>query len=177
MPCTSDYPEPTAQNRRFQETARLALYVDKRLNKSAVPSKASASAKKLPPVFKDKNEKDLAVLTAQDEFAHVDFVPRLCLTLRNVKAFDEALFDRIVYNAKDPDSRALADWWEEHERADKEREIREKASQKMDKDVRDLLSAMTPKRKSVLKAILQDRDRIDEVLAMLCSDEDLMSGE
>lgn len=38
-----------------------------------------------------------------------------------IRALTKDELEKIVYNARDKDSRFLADWWEEHDKFDKER--------------------------------------------------------
>jgi len=63
-----------------------------------------------------------------------------------VKSLNPQQFDEIVYNARDPMSRKLADWWESHEEMDRrEAEVKERARrrlaliEKMTAEERDLL--------------------------------------
>lgn len=50
-------------------------------------------------------------------------VVELCSLLTNM---EENSRDTIIYNAKDKRARALADWWEEHQKTDLERIAKEK---------------------------------------------------
>lgn len=53
----------------------------------------------------------------------VDNTARLCATIREMSP---EYIDLYVYNARSAESRALADWWERHQREDAEREERER---------------------------------------------------
>jgi hypothetical protein len=99
MPCRSDYLEPTGKERRLQETAQLLIYLRQNTNTGV----------------KISNKLKLA---ARDPYCSADYVPELCEAIRSLRSED---FDRVVYNARDPISRKLADWWEEHEEADRQR--------------------------------------------------------
>jgi hypothetical protein len=111
MPCRSDYMEPTGKERRLQETAQLLIYVRKN-TKTGV--KVDGKLQR----------------AANDIYCTKDYVPELCETLRSLPTED---FERVVYNARDPMSRKLADWWEEHEAADQKRI--EAEAQKMREEV------------------------------------------
>lgn len=54
----------------------------------------------------------------------------LCARLR---ALDPVDLERIAYNARDPVSRDLADWWEHHQKEDLERQQREDAEKAREK--------------------------------------------
>ena len=102
MPCRSDYMDPTHIETELQRTAQLLRFVYVKLE--------------LP--VSDKLNK-----AAGDTWCKDDFVPELCKTIRGLN--EEQLND-IVYNARDKISRSLADWWEEHEAADRAREAKER---------------------------------------------------
>ena len=102
MPCRSDYMEPTHKEIQLQRTAKLLRFVNVKLDL---------------PVSKKLNE------AANSSYCSDDFVPELCKTIRGLN--EEQLND-IVYNARDKISRSLADWWEEHEAADRAREAKER---------------------------------------------------
>ena len=102
MPCRSDYMEPTHTERRLQETAILLGYALVEMNQKVTGRVANA---------------------ANDQYCTTDLVPDLCALIRSMTAEEK---DRIVYNARDKRSRQLANWWEEHEAADKAREEKER---------------------------------------------------
>lgn len=101
MPCRSDYMDPTHKEQQLQRTAKLLSFVYKTLNY---------------PVHKPLKE------AANDCYCKQDYVPELCRVIRNMT---EDELNRVVYNARDRTSRDLADWWEEHEAADRRREAQE----------------------------------------------------
>lgn len=92
MPCRSDHMEPTTQERQRREASQHLVYVHKKLG-TIVPPEVTSNADH---IYGGSTDKDMQTL---------------CSLL---KAMDEAQRDSIVYNAKDPAARKLADWWEEH---------------------------------------------------------------
>lgn len=98
MPCNSDYMEPTNREKRLQETAQLLRYVYKQIHK---------------PI------NDILDNASNDIYCKIDFVPTLC---EEIKKLSKEELANIVYNAYNKDSRRLADWWEEHLEADRQRE-------------------------------------------------------
>ena len=111
MPCRSDYMEATDREVRLRETAQLLIYVKQHLKEKV---------------------SDRLLKASNDYYCSVDFVPELCKTIR--KLTPEQMND-IVYNSRDKTSRRLADWWEEHEEADRKREAKE-AEEKQRKALR-----------------------------------------
>lgn len=103
MPCRDDYPEPSKLQSRSRQAAELLIYVYGKVGK-AVPAKLRQDAK--------------------DCYCDGDYVPKLCEALSELSNKE---FDRIVYNPRERQSRALADWWEEHEEMDRIREEKEAA--------------------------------------------------
>lgn len=95
MPCNSDYLEANEKEKTLKETAELLVYVLERMGKTP--------------------DQDL-VSAANDYYCNKDYVPDLC---KEIKSLSEENFEAIVYDARCPKSRRLADWWERHERADK----------------------------------------------------------
>lgn len=102
MPCNSDYLNPTNREAELQRAAKLLVYVYDKLD-IEVPS------------YVKKASKDVY---CKDDRS----VTRLCAIL---DVMLPNTLDEIVYNAKDKTSRDLADWWEEHQKADREREVEE----------------------------------------------------
>lgn len=103
MPCRTDY---VYEDRRYLfniDTAKFIKYVTNLYYKNPVPKYVEETIKT----------------------GKLDLAPTLCAILRNIQNSDLKEFDKIVYNAKDPISRKLADWWEEHEKADRDRITRE----------------------------------------------------
>lgn len=101
MPCNSDYMNPTGREKALQQTAKLLNFVYGRLGIS--------SSNKL-------------IEAAKDQYCSKDYVKELCRVISGLDAGDLAV---IVYNARDKTSRELANWWEEHQEADKVRKAEE----------------------------------------------------
>lgn len=101
MGCRSDYMMPTGKERLLQETAILLGYVLEETGQP-VPRPVHAASK--------------------DIYCRTDFVPDLCTAIR---AMDVDTFLRVVYNPYNKESRQLADWWERHEAADRQRQAKE----------------------------------------------------
>lgn len=104
MPCNSEYMEQNNRERELQRSAKLLVYLQKKLGK-----KPDAWA-----------VKEAANYYAKDERS----VTELCATLRSLTP---SQCKSIVYNAYDETARDLATWWEHHQAADKKREEKEKA--------------------------------------------------
>ncbi len=96
MPCSSEHLEPTAKERYRQRTARLYIYAWTEMGMGPV----------LPEVYAASN----------DPYCTADYTNMLCALIGAAMSKPEQ--DRIVYNARDPRARDLADWWEAHEQLD-----------------------------------------------------------
>ena len=101
MGCRSDYMEPTGKERKLQETAILLGYA---LEETGQPVPRSVHA------------------ASKDIYCKTDLVPDLCNAIRNM---DSETLKRVVYNPYNKESRQLADWWEEHEAADRARQTKD----------------------------------------------------
>lgn len=126
MPCVSDYLEPNHRERALQKAAKLYVGVLKHLKKPVPPAVQNAS---------------------EDIYCKADYVPELCATL---KALSPKAREALVYDAKSRFSRELATWWEEHQKADKERaqaQARETRRQNLAKQA---LAKLTPAEKRAL---------------------------
>ena len=113
MPCRSDYLEQNSREAELQRAAKLYLYVLEQLM-TPVPQYVKAAA---------------AEYYCRDDRPLLE----LCKKLRSIKRKDKKLFDSIVYNAKNATSRDLANWWEEHRRADIQRVREQRAASKKSK--------------------------------------------
>ena len=102
MPCRSDYMDPSTREIQLQRTAQLLCYAREKLNQP-ISERLKAAAR--------------------NTWCNDDFVPALCKTIRGM---NEDQLNTIVYNGRDKNSRDLANWWEEHEAADRAREARER---------------------------------------------------
>ncbi len=74
-------------------------------------------------------------------------VVKLCAILRRLPP---AEFDRLVYNGRSRMSRHLADWWETHDAADKEREAKEQKKLQEQQIVAAAKKKLTPKERKAL---------------------------
>jgi hypothetical protein len=130
MPCNSDYLEPTGRERELQRAARLYCYVLRMMGRHVPADVAKAS---------------------ESLYCKLDVIPSLCTVIKSLELSDPELFGSIVYNPKSKESRGLADWWEEHLRADAEREAldrKQAANKAMALDIR---SRLTPEQIAFLK--------------------------
>ena len=105
MPCNSDYMEPTAKERELKRAAKLLVYVLRAQNKRV------------------SKHVGRAALDIYGDSGGYDYVEHLCGELRNLSVEDR---ESIVYDAHNKIARDLADWYEEHQEADKAREAKEK---------------------------------------------------
>lgn len=119
MPCRSDYMEPTDKERRLQETAQLLGYVLVETDQPVPGPVADA---------------------ANNQYCTTDLVPDLCAAIR---AMDAETLERVVYNARDRRARRLADWWEEHEAADRLRAENERRAAKRQQTIQNTWIAAT----------------------------------
>lgn len=101
MPCNSDYLNPNARESALRETAKLYLFALKKSGIENYPSNLKRAAETI--------------------YCNYDFVVDLCEFLTSLNT---EMFNHVVYDAKDPLSRKLADWWEEHKAADEKRKAR-----------------------------------------------------
>ena len=97
MPCNSEYMRQNDYEKRLQQTAQLLVFAMRKLGQSPTP---------------------VMTETADNDYAQYDFTPDLCKLINGLSEFE---VDQIIYNGRDPMSRRLADWWERHQQADKER--------------------------------------------------------
>lgn len=111
MPCNTEYMEPTVAERQKRLAAQLLVFVYKKLD--------------LVPIHPDlqRAADDIYGGGAMGE----ENVRTLCSVLRGMP--DEKK-DGIIYNGRDPMSRKLADWWDEHQREDWKRREAEAAKAK-----------------------------------------------
>lgn len=101
MPCNSSYLEQRPDEAYRQRTARLYVYVRELLGDISP-------------------EVDRALYVSNDIYAREDFTPQLCETLDTLSQ-NQTAFEQVVYNARDANSRDLADWWEKHQENDRKR--------------------------------------------------------
>lgn len=112
MGCNSQYMESTHEERFRKNTHALLAYAYRSLG-LPVPDKVKTGANNY---------------YGDGGYSSDDVTSKLCALIRTMNAED---MTRIVYNAKNRDARKLADWWEDHEKADKIRAIEEAKEQQM----------------------------------------------
>lgn len=110
MPCRSDYLEQNGREAELQRAAKLYKYVLEAQNKT-VPRQVIKAAG----TYYCTNDKPLL---------------DLCADLSNLRRTNRKEFERIVYNARNPQSRDLANWWEAHRAADLKRIKNERAAKR-----------------------------------------------
>lgn len=131
MGCRSDYMEANAQEVNSKETAQHLVYVLTKLKKK-VPEDITKAA--------------------NDYYGNPgmlnEMVVQLCELLTNL---DDKTRDVIVYDGKDKQSRQLADWWDEHQAADKQRIAQEKLEKERKALIKQAKSKLTAKEIAALK--------------------------
>jgi hypothetical protein len=126
MPCNSEYLDPNYKEIELQRTAKLLMYVRWGTG---------------------KHVSELLSQAAADRYCKRDYVEALC---SEIKGLNTKEFDDVVYNARDKDSRALADWWESHIEADRKREAKEQADTEREITRRKALAKLTQKERIAL---------------------------
>jgi hypothetical protein len=127
MPCNSDYLAPSNRESELQRAATLLVYVQRQTGQE-------------PEEWVVAEAKNLYASDARS-------VTELCAAL---KAMDPEQRDEIVYNARSKIARDLADWWEEHQTADSEREKREVQAKKHEKAKAHALAKLTKEERRAL---------------------------
>lgn len=133
MGCRSDYLEATKSETHSKEVAEHLVYVFTHLKKE-VPEYVTKAANNY---YGDTNKLNTMVV-------------ELCDILTNLK---DKTRNEIVYNAKDKQSRALADWWEIHQEADRKRIAKEKEDIKTQKKLESVKKKLTPDEIKLLKKL------------------------
>jgi len=109
MPCNSDYMAPTGYELQIVKVAGLFLYVNDQLGRT-VHSEVKMLA----------DHRNYCRVTRE---AGDRIVASLCALMTSL---DPETLDQIVYKTRSHAARRLADWWEEHQAADRKREAAEK---------------------------------------------------
>lgn len=134
MPCNSDYMNPSHAEENSRKTAQNLEFALRMLGQPVPEYVAKAAAY----IYGDTLQlNSMTVL--------------LCKTLRELAATDAEKFEQLVYNGRNKNSRQLAQWWEEHEAADLEREAEELAEAKRKRLVKSALAKLTDEEKAALK--------------------------
>jgi len=102
MPCDSSYLAPNRKELEHRRAGVLLVYVMLQLGQTA---------------------EQWMIDEAKNLYARSErTIPALCAAL---KGMDDDTFERIVYSPRNKTSRDLANWWEDHQEADREREQNE----------------------------------------------------
>ena len=108
MPCRSDYMEPNPQEKEAKAVAKHIVYV----------YKARGLQGNTPEFVKDSYRDYYGKVKNLDELTKL-----LCSLIR---AMLPDVLELIVYDGRNPEARALADWWEYHQKVDRKRKETEK---------------------------------------------------
>ncbi len=152
MPCNSDHMNARPNEVLSRETAKLIVYLNTKLASST-------------PAW---------IVTASEEYYGAEnrvdeIVAILCTTIRGLS--DEQR-DAIVYNGKDETARKLADWWDEHQKADAIREAAEAQAEADRKQAAALLDAVEKLKSYAFKPGIEStlfRLKGSEVAALLAA--------
>jgi hypothetical protein len=109
--------EPNKREIESRNVASMMLYVQRK------------RGKKIHYVYGEDELRSISSSLYGDPGAVDGLTADLCETLRELEKSEPETFDQIVYNAKDAQSRKLADWWERHQAFDEQRIAREKREQ------------------------------------------------
>lgn len=130
MPCNGDYLDPTAREAESKKVCGLLVYVLRELGQE-IPEKVSKAAKEY---YGDEKHLDANVAS-------------LCKLLRGLS---KTAADRIIYDGRSRRARQLANWWEKHQRADKQRIQNEKNEAKVEAVRKRAIGKLTPLERKVL---------------------------
>lgn len=133
MPCTYDGPEATHFDHAIYRAAPLLVYVREAMNQ--------------PIVYWVRQYTHKLLYSGTQEIAD-GITSMLCEACRNMT---EDQKQKIIYDGRNPNARKLADWWEEHQEADRKREAKE-AKAAADAAIRKAaLAKLTAEERRVLK--------------------------
>jgi len=131
MPCSCDHYEPNQAEQESKRACQCLVYVLKTQQRCITPWIINGA------------DSDYGVAIRLKE-ATVKLCD-LCNAMNPVEK------DKIIYNGRNAEARKLADWWDEHQKADAERIKEEEQAKKKEKLKQSALSKLTPEEK---KAIL-----------------------
>lgn len=136
MPCRSDYMDPNESEKNSREVCRHLLYVLPRLGHDT-------------PVWVTEG--------ANNEYGAVHMLETgtqmLCSLCRGMTT---RASDLIIYDGGNAKARKLADWWEEHQKADAKREELERTL-----PIKSLVLSVTNQLYSPVVAMLSFKDEVD----------------
>ena len=131
MPCNSDHMEPNRHEAESKLACQLLAYALP-LAGQALPSWIAAGAKDYYGAPRRLKEATVMLCT-------------LCRTM------DESQKEKVIYDGRNPDARKLADWWDEHQKADAVREQREKEATEKAEIQAQALKKLTAEEKAALR--------------------------
>lgn len=130
MPCNSDYMNPTHHEVESKLACEFLAYALPALGKP-VPEWVATAAREYYGNPKRLNDATVMLCT-------------LC------RAMTEAQKSAVIYDGRNAKARALAGWWEEHQKADVEREARETEAKEREKTKLGAFAKLTPKERKAL---------------------------
>lgn len=130
MPCNCDYLEPNRAESESKRAAELIYFVLHSLGKET-PTWIKKASKE---VYGNQHKLNELVVMLCD----------LCTNLTNKQK------DVIIYNGRNQTSRDLADWWDEHQKADRIRIKQEKALAKKKQLIKNAKSKLSPEEREAL---------------------------
>jgi len=134
MPCNSDYLNPTSAELDSKRVAGLLIYVMDKLGLTNLGS----------------YKKYLAI--SADPYGDSLMLNSMVVTLCKLcSGMNDKQVDLIIYDARNKTARDLADWWEEHQEADKRRIAKEKDEKDLAALHKVALSKLTAKERRALK--------------------------
>ena len=101
MPCRCDYMEPDRYEKESNRAAKLIRYV------------LESQGKRVP-----KDVLSISTNEYGDKTKINELVVKLCSLCRNMSPNEQ---DSIIFDGRNKTARDLADWWEEHQEADRKR--------------------------------------------------------
>lgn len=130
MPCQSDYLEPEVREKESYMVCKHLVYMADKLGLQLETRIKTASTN----IYGD-------YLRLDEDTA------KLCSLLKNLSAAD---MNRIVYDARNPSARNLADWWEQHQEADRKREAKEATMQQQEQLRKQAISKLTTEERKAI---------------------------
>ena len=135
MPCKSDYLEPNRREIESKRVARLLVYVYTALDRV--------------------DELDVDVIkAAKNTYGNTALLEPMVVTLCTIlRGLDSDRINEIVYDGRKPLARDLADWWDEHQEADRKRLAKQKQIAVKEKLRKQAIDKLTP---DELAALLEE---------------------
>lgn len=130
MPCDCSHLEPTQRESESKTVAELIVYLFHSLDKPVPPTVYAAATD----TYGDAGRAD-------------EFTALLCDKL---KRLTNAQLAKWVYNGRSPAARKLADWWDEHQKIDAEKERDAKELKDLEAVKKKALAKLTPDERRAL---------------------------